>query len=101
VLVDRARGDDVHTVLINGQTVVDDRRVTLVDEAQLRQRLLAAAERIFSPSAIGRQWHATTARLHQHVVDFYQAWDGLPLPPGYRYNTSQLTPEALAALHQP
>jgi 5-methylthioadenosine/S-adenosylhomocysteine deaminase len=98
VLVDRARGDDVHTVMINGQVVVENRRVTVLDEDQLRQRLLAAAERIFSPSAIGRQWRATPQQLHQHVVDFYKQWDTVPLPPGYRYNTSQLDSAELLRL---
>jgi 5-methylthioadenosine/S-adenosylhomocysteine deaminase len=100
VLVDRARGDDVHTVLINGQIVVENQRATLVDEAQLRQRLQAAAERIFSPSAIGRQWRTTTQRLHPHVIDFYEAWDRLPLPSGYTYNTSQLLPGDLARVQE-
>ncbi len=90
VIVDRAQGKDVHTVLINGAIVVDDRRVAVVDEEKLRQKVLASADRIFSPSAIGRQWREVTEAFYPYVIDFYKNWDKASLPPGYRYNTGAL-----------
>jgi 5-methylthioadenosine/S-adenosylhomocysteine deaminase len=98
VIVDRAQGKDVHTVLINGRLVVDGRHVTVVDEEKLRQKVLASAERIFSPSAIGRQWRETTEAFYPYVIDFYKNWDDVTLPPGYRYNTSALPADEHARL---
>ena len=48
LLVYAAHGSDVETVLVDGEIVVKDRRLTWVDEAKIRQEAQAASDRILA-----------------------------------------------------
>jgi 5-methylthioadenosine/S-adenosylhomocysteine deaminase len=48
LLVYAAHGSDVETVLVDGELVVQDRRLTWVDEAKVRQEAQAASDRILA-----------------------------------------------------
>jgi cytosine/adenosine deaminase-related metal-dependent hydrolase len=53
-LVNCGTGDDVETVIVDGRTVVESRRVVGVDEAALRREAQQEAERLW---ATVPEWH--------------------------------------------
>jgi 5-methylthioadenosine/S-adenosylhomocysteine deaminase len=88
VIVDRARGTDVRTSVIDGQVVVRDRRMTTVDEEEIAAKCLDASARMFVDPP---QWlldlRPAVIELEPHVQSFFRAWDEIPIDPRYFYNT--------------
>jgi 5-methylthioadenosine/S-adenosylhomocysteine deaminase len=88
VIVDRARGTDVRSSIIDGQVVMRDRKMTTVDEDELAERCMEAATRTFVDPP---QWlldlRPTVIELEPHVSEFFRNWDRIPIDPRYVYNT--------------
>ena len=87
VLLDRATGSDLETVMIAGRIVLDDGRFTTVDE----QRILAdfaeaGGERLWVATEQGRSEAQLAANVEPYVLDFYREWALRPLTPAYNYN---------------
>ncbi|MDH3752872.1 MAG: amidohydrolase family protein [Acidimicrobiia bacterium] len=85
VVVDRTESTDIDSVMINGQTVLEDGVVTVVDENVLRQRVVEATERLY-PLGATTQQSGISARIDPYIVDFYQRWYDTPVEPAYLYN---------------
>ena len=95
VILDRADMHDIEMVMVQGRPVLDDGRITTVDEDAIRARHAEAAER--------RLWERDAGRMRSDVelpqlvtpyaLDFYRTWSDLPVVPGYVYNTSAGEPD--------
>jgi 5-methylthioadenosine/S-adenosylhomocysteine deaminase len=88
VVIDRADARDIDTVLVNGRVLMEDGRVTVVDERQVKQRFAAAvAERVYRPSAQQRRYAELGTLVEPYLAGFYRSWYELPLEPAHVYNT--------------
>ncbi len=85
LLLWRARGDDVDTVLVGGRVVVEGGRTTLIDQATLARRLAEDAAPAFAASP-GPGHDALAQELEPYAVRVLADWDSLEPPGGYRYN---------------
>lgn len=89
VVLDRADMHDIDLVMVQGRPVLEDGRITTVDEGAIRARHAEAATR--------RLWERDARRTRSDVdlpqavtpyaLDFYRSWSDLPVVPGYVYNT--------------
>jgi hypothetical protein len=86
VVLDRAESGDIDTVMAAGRVLMESGRVTVVDEAQVRDRFAeAVAERVYRPSAEVRRWAelgapirwaptAVLARNSMIILTYYGFW---------------------------
>jgi cytosine/adenosine deaminase-related metal-dependent hydrolase len=72
-LLYRGKGSHVHTVMVNGQIVVEAGRVLLVNEEDIGARLAEAASR--PRTATEKDKLQAMDELKQEVVRYYQNWD--------------------------
>ncbi len=87
VLLDRACGSDVETVMIAGRIVLDDGRFTTVDEDRILADFAEAGrERVWVSTEQGRREAQLAADVEPYVLDFYRDWALRPLTPAYTYN---------------
>ena len=86
VILDRASAADLESVLINGRLVLDEGRITLVDEAQVRERVAEAAPRLYRRTPAGERLWQLGNLVKPTVIDFYQRWYNLPIAPASMYN---------------
>jgi 5-methylthioadenosine/S-adenosylhomocysteine deaminase len=88
VIVDRARGGDVSTSIIDGRVVIRDRKMTTVDEDEVAVRCREAAARTFAdPPKWLLDLRPIVSELEPYVADFFRKWDRIPIGPRYVYNT--------------
>lgn len=89
VIVDRANANDLHTVMINGEIVLDAGVITTLDEARLRDEVAESTARLH---AAGREMQGTalSERVLPYVDDFYRTWYDEPLAAAHMYNVSRL-----------
>jgi 5-methylthioadenosine/S-adenosylhomocysteine deaminase len=85
VIIDRTESADIDAVMINGRLAVDGGRVTVVDEDELRERVVDATTRLY-PFGASTQSTGISARVDPYIVDFYQRWYDTPVVPAYLYN---------------
>lgn len=83
LLLYRAAASDVDTVLVGGQVVVENGRVTTLDEAAVGQELAAVLSRQPYPA----DQSAMVEALMPHVIKYYQSWELQPLEPYITYNS--------------
>jgi 5-methylthioadenosine/S-adenosylhomocysteine deaminase len=91
VIVDRADSTDIESVMIRGRLVMDEGRITTVDEAGVVSAYAeAAATRLWRYSAEQDRYWAKElpAKFEPYVLEFYSRWAGAKLAPGYAYNTT-------------
>ncbi len=87
VLLDRATGSDLETVMIAGQVVLDEGEFTTVDEQQILTDFAEAGrERLWVVTDEGRREAQLAADLDPYVLDFYREWALEPLTPAHTYN---------------
>jgi 5-methylthioadenosine/S-adenosylhomocysteine deaminase len=85
VVVDRAESSDLDAVMINGEIVMENGTITVVDEHKLREDVIAASERLYALGATTQQTNIS-ARVDPYIVEFYQRWYDTPVEPAYLYN---------------
>lgn len=85
VIVDRSEAADIDSVMINGRLVMENGRVTVVDEDALRERVVDATTRLY-PLGASTQTTNISARVDPYIVDFYQRWYDTPVEAAYLYN---------------
>lgn len=85
VIIDRTEAADIDAVMINGRVVMRDGEVTVVDEADLRDRVVDATTRLY-PLGASTQATGLSARLDPYIVDFYQRFYAPEVAPAYLYN---------------
>lgn len=87
VVLDRAESADIDTVMVAGRILMEGGRVTVVDEALVRDRFAeAVAERVYQPSAEVRRWAELGILVEPYLPDFYRPWYEMPVEPAYVYN---------------
>jgi 5-methylthioadenosine/S-adenosylhomocysteine deaminase len=87
VLIDRANATDVESVMIAGQLVLDEGRITTVDEARIEAAIEEAAEqRMYVTSEEVRRWRQLGVEVEPYMFDFYKPWTAVPVQPAYVYN---------------
>jgi 5-methylthioadenosine/S-adenosylhomocysteine deaminase len=88
VIMDRARGSDVRTSIVDGRVIMRDRRILTVDEEEVRRKCAEAATHMFLDPP---QWlldlRPAVVDLEPHVLDFFRRWDRVPITSRYLVNT--------------
>lgn len=86
VILRRAVGRDVDAVIIDGRVVLEDRRVVMVDEARVREKVMASMERFLAQAEADGDF---IRELEVHVREFYRRLEEEQgtVTPHYRYNT--------------
>jgi 5-methylthioadenosine/S-adenosylhomocysteine deaminase len=85
VLIDTTESQDIDSVIINGQTVMSEGKMQLIDETALRTKVEDAAERLYRVGA-STQHTQLSARIDPYVLDFYKDWYDVEVEPAYLYN---------------
>jgi hypothetical protein len=90
VILDRADSTDLDAVMVHGRVLMQDGRVTVVDEDAVRARFAKSVERIYAPSSRVQRWAELGRAVEPVAIDFYQRWYETPLSPAYVYNARDL-----------
>ena len=85
-LVYLADGRDVDTVMIGGQVVVQDGRVTSLNREEIAARLKENASQ--KPTAEEVRKAEVIAEVIPYIKEFYREWATYEVQPHYRYNSS-------------
>jgi 5-methylthioadenosine/S-adenosylhomocysteine deaminase len=89
VVLDRADAGDIDTVIAHGRVLMQDKRVTIVDEDALKDRFAEAVQRIYRlPDDVAR-WVELGRLVEPYVIDFYQRWYATPVEPAGVYNVGR------------
>jgi 5-methylthioadenosine/S-adenosylhomocysteine deaminase len=91
VIIDRANASDLDTVLIHGQIVLDQGRMTTVDEDELLTRLADTTTRLYTKSPAGERLWELGDLVKPTVKKFYGDWYNVPVEPAYTYNAASVT----------
>ena len=89
VLIDRADGSDLDTVMVNGKVLLAGGRVLSVDEHTLEDRIAELAEegRLYGSSPEADRWLQLAEALVPAANALYQRWYDVPIPePASVYN---------------
>ena len=66
---------------------MENGRVTVVDEDQVRDRFAAAVrDRVYQPSAEVRRWAELGTLVEPYLAPLYQPWYDVPVEPAHVYN---------------
>ncbi|MEE9277022.1 MAG: amidohydrolase family protein [Dehalococcoidia bacterium] len=88
VILDRAEAIDIDSVLINGRVVLDEGRITTVDEEKVRAAWAKATERVYEVTPeLARGAELGDAML-PYINEFYRRWYETPLQPAHTYNVA-------------
>ena len=91
VVIDRTDSLDIDTVLVHGRVLMENGRVTTVDEDQVKRRFAAAvAERVYRPSAQQQRYAELGALVEPYLTGFYRPWYELPVEPAHVYNATHV-----------
>jgi 5-methylthioadenosine/S-adenosylhomocysteine deaminase len=87
VVLDRADSRDIDTVMVHGRVLMDDGRITVVDEAKLRDRFAeAVSKRVYRAGPEVRRWAELGVLVAPYVDDFFREWYNVPVEPAHVYN---------------
>jgi 5-methylthioadenosine/S-adenosylhomocysteine deaminase len=87
VVLDRADSQDIDTVMVHGRVLMDGGRITVVDEAALRDRFAdAVGTRVYRASPEVRRWAELGVLVEPYVDDFFRGWYDVPVEPAHAYN---------------
>lgn len=87
VVLDRAESGDIDTLMVAGRVLMEGGRVTVVDEALVKERFAeAVARRVYQPSAEVRRWAELGILAEPYLPDFYRPWYSTPVESAYVYN---------------
>lgn len=87
VVLDRADASDIDTVMVHGRVLVQEGRVTVVDEDEVKTRFAEALQRrVYRFPEHVQRWAELGRLVEPYVIDFYQRWYDTPIEPAYAYN---------------
>ena len=88
VLVDRASGADIDTVVVNGRVIVDGGRCATIDEHALRDRIAELTDRLYPAHEPAARWAELAAVMLPQAQSIYDRWYHVPVEaPASVYNT--------------
>ncbi len=82
----RGMGQDVDTVIVDGEVVMKDRQFTRLRKEEVWAALKTQLDRPFRPDELEREEIAR--QLHPYIVRFYEQWSLNSASPYYAYNDS-------------
>ena len=89
VILDRADGTDIETVLVAGRVVLDDGEITGVNEQKIRNEYNEEIEKgLFDLEDPWTRWAELAFEVEPYLFDFYRPWAEEPMAAGYEYNTT-------------
>ncbi len=92
VVIDRADAGDIDLVMAHGRVLMEDGRVTIVDEDRVRERFAAAVrDRMYQPSAEVRRWAELGTLVEPYLAPLYQPWYDVPVEPAHVYNARRVS----------
>jgi 5-methylthioadenosine/S-adenosylhomocysteine deaminase len=92
VVIDRADAGDIDVVMGHGRVLMEDGRVTVVDEDRVRERFAAAVrDRMYQPSAEVRRWAELGTLVEPYLAPLYQPWYDVPVEPAHVYNARRVS----------
>ncbi|MBI2848543.1 MAG: amidohydrolase family protein [Chloroflexi bacterium] len=86
-LLHRATGQDVHTVIVNGEPVMVNRQILTFSEKEIRERMVASAGQYLESTVKDEEF---LKDVESQVIRFFKGWDKdgeTIFPPNYQYNT--------------
>ncbi|MBI2848545.1 MAG: amidohydrolase family protein [Chloroflexi bacterium] len=86
-LLHRATGQDVHTVIVNGQPVMVNRQILTFNEKEVREKVAASAGRYLESTVRNEEFLRS---IESHAIKLYKRLDAEAkdfFPPNYQYNT--------------
>lgn len=87
VVLDRAESRDIDAVMVHGRVLMEGGRITVVDEAALRDRFAeAVSTRVYCATQEVRRWAELGVLVEPYVNDFYREWYDVPVEPAHVYN---------------
>jgi 5-methylthioadenosine/S-adenosylhomocysteine deaminase len=87
VVLDRADAGDIDTVMAHGRVLMEEGRVTVVDEDALKEHFAEAVRRrVYRFPEHVQGWAELGRLVEPYVIDFYQRWYDTPVEPAYVYN---------------
>jgi 5-methylthioadenosine/S-adenosylhomocysteine deaminase len=87
VVLDRAESGDIDTVIAHGRVLMQGGRVTVVDEAALKERFAEAVRRrVYRFPDHVQRWAELGRLVEPYVIDFYRRWYDTPVEPATLYN---------------
>lgn len=93
VILDRANATDIDKVLVAGRVLIDQGRLTSVDEqAVLASYAEAGEQRLWAASAERDRHRELAQAVEAYVLAFYQGWEREPVEPAYVYNMRRIRP---------
>jgi 5-methylthioadenosine/S-adenosylhomocysteine deaminase len=87
VVLDRAEASDIDTVMAHGRILMEGGRVTVVDEAVVKEEFAEAVrERVYRFPEHVKRWSQLGELVEPTVLEFYKRWYDTPVVPAYVYN---------------
>ncbi len=87
VVIDRADSRDIDTVIVHGRVLMENGRVTIVDEDRVKERFAeAVAERVYQPTEEVRRWADLGTLVEPYLTGFYRPWYETQIEPAHVYN---------------
>jgi hypothetical protein len=84
-IVYRGKGEDVDTVIVDGEVLLDARELKRVNKADVHAELKASLSQPLKPHEMNRA--ALSSALLPHVNQWFANWELEHADPHYRYNT--------------
>jgi 5-methylthioadenosine/S-adenosylhomocysteine deaminase len=89
VILDRADGTDIESVMIAGKLVLDQGTITTVDEQKIRDEYNEEIEKgLFELGGPWARWAELSFEVEPYLFDFYRPWADESVAAGYQYNTT-------------
>ena len=86
ILMYRAKGSDVNTVIINGEIVMQDRKILKVSKKDLSQRIRKESSREWTPKE--KAFREAVHQFRRYLCDYYKDWyKEIALDPYYIFNS--------------
>ncbi len=86
ILMYRAKGSDVNTVIVNGEIVMRDRKILKVSKKDLSQRIRKESSREWTPQE--KAFREAVQQLRRYLCDYYKDWyKEIALDPYYIFNS--------------
>lgn len=87
VILDRADATDLDSVMIAGRLVMDEGRITTVDEEKIKAAVEAAARtRMYETTPQSKRWRELGVEVEPYMFEFFKEWSRIPVEPAYYYN---------------
>ena len=90
VVLDRAESRDIDAVMVGGRVLMEEGRITVLDEAALRSRFTeAVTQRVYRSTPTTQRWAELGALVEPAVVELFSEWYEVPVQAAHPYNAGR------------